>query len=267
MAPSSHVLDLFAVPEVVEPLEGGQGSSVRAGDLVLSPGRNPEVLGWLNPVLARLAVRLDESPRRRSGDVRIAMPVPARDGSWSVEGWGASRWEPGTRACEDLDVVLAAGRLLHARLAVAVPTRPAGLDARDDRWAEAERVAFGEAAPPAGASGLAGELLAALPAESALGRPQLVHADLLGNVLLDADDVPVVLDVAPAWRPVRWAEAVTVLDAVVHRGAGAERLSAYAGGVGREALLRAALFRLLSDRPEDPAAADAAYRRALAPVL
>ncbi len=268
VVPSSRVLDLFAVPEAVEPLPGGQGSSVRAGDLVLSPGRDPQVLAWLNPTLARLAVRLDESPSRGTRDVRIAMPVPARDGSWVVDGWGASRFEPGTQVCEDLDVTLAAGRLLHARLAVAVPERPTGLDDRQDRWAVAERAAYGE--EPVGLSGLDDDARLLVEALSArldegirLGRPQLVHADLAGNVLLDAEGAPVVLDVAPAWRPVRWAEAVAVIDAVVHGGADPARLTAYADGVACEAMVRAALFRLLSDAPPDVVA----YRRALAPLL
>jgi len=262
------VLDLFAVPEVVEPLPGGQGRSVLAGDLVLSPDRDPGVLTWLQPPLARLAVELDQSPWRGAGDLRIAVPVPARDGSWSVEGWAASRHEPGTRACRDLDVVLATGRLLHARFAVAFPERPAGLDDREDRWAHAERTAFGE--QPLAGTGLPEDVLAlARELETALngagddGRCQLVHADLAGNVLLDADGAPVVLDVAPAWRPPAWAEAVAVLDAVVHLGAERARVSAYAGGLARATMLRAALFRVLSDRPADVAA----YRGALTDLL
>ena len=268
MTPSSHVLDLFAVPDAVEPLPGGQGGSVLAGDLVLSPGRDPDVLAWLQPPLARLAVALDQSPRRGSGDVRIAMPVPARDGSWTVKGWAASRYEPGTRACRDLDVVLAAGRLLHARFAVAFPERPTGLDDRQDRWARAERAAFGEAPVPdeglpRDALALARELTAALEDAGVDGRSQLVHADLAGNVLLDAEGVPVVLDVSPAWRSPAWAEAVAVLDAVVHLGADRAPMTAYAGGAARATVLRAALFRVLSDRPADVDA----YREALADVL
>lgn len=239
------MLDLFAVPDVVEALPGGRGGSVRAGDLVLSPGRDAEVAAWLDPVLARLAVRLDERPDRRPRDLRIAMPVPARDGSWVVQGWGASRWEPGTTTCHHLDVTIAAGRLLHAQLAVTVDTRPAGLDARTDRWAVAERLAFGEA----------GELpdrhvvrrAAALLDDTPLGPEQLVHTDLAGNVLLDALGAPVVIDVSPAWRPVLWAEALCVLDAVVRLDADPSVLTAPRTGAERQALVRAVLFRALSD--------------------
>lgn len=171
--PPAEVLDLFAVPGDLARLPGERGPRVRAGDLLLTPGRDPDVQAWLSPLLARLAVRLDERPGRHPRDLRIAMPVPARDGSWVVQGWGASRYEPGTVVCDDLDVTLAAGRLLHAELDSLVRERPPGL-----------------AADPASP-----------------GPDQLVHAALHGNVLLDARGAPVVVDVTPAWRTVQWAEA------------------------------------------------------------
>lgn len=243
--PPAEVLDLFAVPDAVEALPGGRGRSVRAGDLVLSPDRDPAVQAWLNPVLARLAVRLDEGGRA----VRIAMPVPARDGSWVVEGWAASRYEPGTVACRDLDVTLAAGHLLHAHLASAVPVRPDGLDERTDRWAVAERLAFGDPAllPPGGVVGRAARSLQPYDDPA-----QLVHGDLAGNVLLDVTGTPVVIDLAPYWRPVLWASAVCVLDAVVRADAPVNVLSSWRAGRERQALLRAVIFRALSDATPEP---------------
>lgn len=253
--PSPEVLDLFAVPGDLEPVAGGAGGSWRAGDLVLSPGRDPGVAPWLNPVLARLSVRLDEDPTRRRRDLRVALPVPARDGAWVVDGWGATRHEPGATTCDDLEVTLAAGRVLHARLAGAVPTRPPGLDGRTDRWARAERLVFGPVdelvaaarhTPAEDVVEVAGRLLDGSSDE--LGPDQLVHADLAGNVLLDAHGAPVVIDVAPAWRPVRWAEAVAVLDSVLWHGADREVLEAWAQGVPQQAMLRAIAWRALVDQ-------------------
>jgi uncharacterized protein (TIGR02569 family) len=252
--PSARVLDLFAVPGAVEPLSGGQGSSVRAGDLVLSPDRDPATQDWLSPLLARFAVHLDHDPTRRRQDLRVAVPVPARDGSWVVEGWAASRYEPGTVTCRDLEVTRAAGHLLHARLATIVTERPPQLTARTDRWAAAERVAFEEAPVPDLDPKLA-ELVAR--ARAATGREtvtevaQLVHADLAGNVLLDAAGAPVVIDVAPAWRPARWADAVCVLDWMLRRGAPRAALEGWTRGRDRDSMLRAVVFRLLGDDPPD----------------
>jgi uncharacterized protein (TIGR02569 family) len=270
--PSEHVLDLFAVPGPVQTLPGGQGGSVRAGDLALSPGRDPEVTSWLSPVLARLAVRIDERSGRRRRDLRVAVPVPARDGSWVVQGWAASRYEPGTTACRDLEVVLAAARVLHAELAVAVPERPAVLSdrsGRSGRWARAEHLAFDTgahdeeaAAPTEEVRALVGRLVAARE-DVPLGPAQLVHGDLAGNVLLDADGAPVVIDVAPYWRPAAWAEAVAVLDAVLWSGADPAAVAAWTRGTRRQLMVRAALFRVLSDDPCEVAR----YEGALAALL
>lgn len=267
--PPEHVLDLFAVPAPVLALSGGQGGSVLAGDLVLSPGRDARVAQWLSPVLARLAVRIDERPRRSPLDLRVAVPVPARDGSWVVDGWAASRYERGTTACRDLDVVVAAAHVLHAELAVAVPQRPEVMDGRDDRWARAEALAFdgADATVLAVVAGKPDEPLVrrllAVRVDVPLGPSQLVHGDLAGNILLDAGGAPVVIDVAPYWRPVLWAEAVCVLDAMLWAGAAPSVLGAWRSGAAGQAMLRAALFRVLSDRPCDVAR----YEALLQPLL
>ncbi|WP_323793215.1 hypothetical protein [Nocardioides sp.] len=259
ITPPAHVLDLFAVPEVVTHLPGGSGSTYRAGDLVLSPGRDETVQAWLSPVLARLAVRLDEDPGRRARDLRVAMPVPARDGSWVVNGWAACRYEPEAVTCLDLDVTLAAGRSLHAHLAVAVGSRPPRLHEREDRWARAERVAFGptqEMVAAAAGTPAADVVDRVAPhlSDVPLGTEQLVHADLAGNVLLDRQGAPLVIDVSPAWRPVQWAEAVAVVDLVTWFGAPLSVVEPRQSGPERQALLRALIFRALSDEQLDPEA-------------
>ncbi len=268
--PPPHVLDLFAVPAPARPIPGGQGSSVLAGDLVLSPGRDAAVMAWLCPVVARLAVSLRERPDRTPRDLRLAIPVPARNGEWVVDGWGASTFEPGTRTCDDLDVLVAAGRLLHARLAVAVTERPGVLDTRQDRWARAERSAFGGEpvddqvrTETRDVLRLVEHLLSLRDETIDLGPSQLVHADLAGNVLLDSRGAPFVIDIAPYWRPPRWAEAVCVLDSVLWYGASPAAVDGWTSAVERQLMVRAAIFRLLSDRPADAAA----YATVLAPIL
>lgn len=254
--PPDRVLDLFVAEGVLEPLPGGRGTTWRAGDLALSPGHDASE-AWLAPVQARLAVRLDEqSPR----SIRLALPVPARDGRLVVDGWTATRFEPGTTPCRDLATLRATAHLLHAHLASAVPERPGHLAARTDRWGVAERHAYdGDSAveaaedrPEPGLADLVRRLVASLD-EADLGREQLVHADLAGNVLLDAAGVPFVIDLSPAWRSALWAEAVCVLDAVRRLGAPAAALDEWRTGPERQAMLRAALFRVLSDQPCDVA--------------
>lgn len=266
MPPSEHVLDLFAVPGDVEPLAGGQGGSVRAGDLVLSPGRDPLVQRSLSPGIARLAVDLDTRPGRDHRDLRVAMPVPARDGSWVVEGWSASRYEPGTVLLVDLEAVRAVGAVLHAELERTFTGWPLRYRPPRERWSVAERVAFEEATIPAEVAGTPSGMLAGRLADerddTPLGEDQLVHGDLAGNVLLDAEGAPVVIDVAPYWRPTLWAEATCVLDSVMWWSADPAVIGEWTDGAPRQAMIRAALFRLLSDRPPDVAA----FERVLAPL-
>ena len=258
---------MFAVPGDIEPLTGGQGGSVRAGDLVLSPGRGPRVQDLLSPVLARLAVDLDTRPGRDHRDLRIAMPVPARDGSWVVDGWAASRFEPGTRQLTDLAATRAVGAVLHAELARVVSSWPPAQEPPVGRWAEAERVAFGERPLPADALGAEPvDLLARLAAardDTDLGPAQLVNGDLAGNILLDPRGAPVVVDLAPYWRPALWAEATAVLDCVVGGHADPLVIREWSAGPHGQAMLRAAIFRVVSDRPVDLPA----YEAALAPLL
>lgn len=260
------MLDLFAVPGDLHPLPGGQGMSVLAGDLVLSPGRDRGITDQLSPRMARMAVDLDARPRR---DVRIAMPIPARDGTWVVDGWAASRYELGSRACTDAAVVRATGALLHAEFAQAVAQWPLATQPPRSRWDRAERIAFGGSALDPDEFGdaqtaFAQDLLDRCNAD-AFGDDQLVHGDLAGNVLLDAAEVPVVIDVAPYWRPARWADAVCVLDLVMWAGADPVLLHDWSGG-SLQAMLRAALFRVLSDADPDEEHVDR-YRTALAPLL
>jgi uncharacterized protein (TIGR02569 family) len=252
--PPDHVLDLFVADGVLERLPGGRGTSWRAGDLVVSPGHDPSE-EWLAPHQARLAVRLDEAVPR---SLRLALPVPARDGRLVVDGWAATRFEPATTPCRDLATLRATAHLLHALLATAVAERPAALDVRTDRWAVAERQAYDAPAalaaarrrPEPGLAALVQDLVAGLDGTD-LGREQLVHADLAGNVLLDAAGTPFVIDLSPAWRSPLWAEAVCVLDAVLWHGAPTGALAEWRSGAERQAMLRAALFRVFSDQPCD----------------
>lgn len=247
MEPSAHVLDLFVVPDDLEPLAGGRGDSVRAGDLVLSPGRCAETQDALNPILARLSVALDSRPRRRPRDIRIAMPIPARDGNWVVDGWAATRFEPNTTQLTDLDATLAVGAVLHAEFARA----HARWDRRStDRRGRAERIAFAEQPVPADAPQVVHDLVDACD-DTPLGPDQFVHGDLAGNVLLDANGAPVVLDVSPYWRPTMWADAVCVLDSVLWFGAPSDVLGEWSTGARRQAMLRAGIFRILSENDPD----------------
>ena len=190
---------------------------------------------------------------------RVAAPVRARDGAWTVRGWTVTRWIPGSEpdyaAVSTWREILTAGRAFHR--AVAHLGRPAFLDARRDWWAEADRVAWGERATrfiPEFAA-LAGRLRGAL---EPLGTSQLVHADLTNNVLFAPRLPPAVIDISPYWRPPAYAEGVVVADALCWHGAPPSlgRLM----DVPVPAVARALLFRMATtnERVRSGAGADVA---------
>lgn len=257
--PTARVLQSFGVTEPATALPGGQGTSWRAGPLVLKPSPGDAETTWLGHTLHAL----------EPAGCRVAAPVPAQDGRWVVDGWAATRWAagepgPGGRWTE----VLSAARGFHAALR-RVP-RPAFLDAREHWWARADRSAWGEApAPPVpGLGRLRAELLRfAAPLDEPA---QLVHGDLAGNVLFQEGLLPAVIDVSPYWRPATYAEAVIFADGLLWWG-GAIDLVTAAGPAGQPAwLARALTFRLdvlgnqLADSAGTPSDADLApFTRAL----
>ncbi len=130
---------------------------------------------------------------------------------------------------------------------MAAEPRPEFLHGRDDRWAVADRVAWGEldvAVGRASAPLLARLRDVAAPVHLA---SQLIHGDVCGNVLLAPGLDPAIIDVSPYWRPAAYADAVVAVDALLWWGADASLLDDVGGASGWDQLLvRAAIFRLVA---------------------
>ncbi|MEU6764013.1 aminoglycoside phosphotransferase [Streptomyces sp. NPDC046853] len=241
--PGRDVLDAFRLTGHAVRLPGGEGRSVRVGDVVLKPaGPDDEFAEWLGDVMASIP----------EDGFRVARPLRAVTGSWSHGGWTASQAvagaEPDHAAAPRWLEIVAAGRSFHRALAD-VP-RPGFLDRRGDWWAIGDRVAWQEAAAdllPAlrAPYGELTALLGPMPQD----RPQLVHGDLTGNVLFAPGLAPAVIDFSPYWRPPAFGEAVVVGDAVIWHGAG-ERLlrdAVAASGPGfARFVARALVYRLVT---------------------
>jgi hypothetical protein len=208
----------------------------RAGDLVLKPETDHGLQAWLGTAVAGVERR----------GFRLGEPVPALGGSWVVDGWGASRWVAGAPVPEigptpeRWRTALEAGRAFHR--SVARLGRPAFIDHRDSWWARADRRAWHEAGPAEPVAALAPTAALLERACRPLGEPQVVHADLAGNVLLADGLDPAVIDVSPYWRPPAYAEGVLVADALCWHGATPDLLDDL--GVAVPAVARAMLFRL-----------------------
>lgn len=75
---------------------------------------------------------------------------------------------------------------------------------------------------------------------------QVIHGDLLGNVLFAEGHPPTVIDWAPYWRPVGLGDAIVVADAVCWHGTPVEALAKLGGNVPEwpQLVLRALTFRI-----------------------
>ena len=229
-----HVRTAFGVRDVpARPIVFGGFPAWRCGDVVIRLVTDKALAAWSARVLDTLQV----------DGVRIARPVRASDGRWVVAGWSACHYVSGAPRPRYHDLVATSLRL-HA--ATASVRRPRLLDDRDDLAARADAAAWGERtialAPQAG--GLLFDELAGCRRQIRLPA-QVVHADLFGTVLFDSTAPPAVLDLVPFWRPVEWAAAVIVVDALAWGGADPRLLGAWSHLDGwSQMLLRALLFRV-----------------------
>ncbi|WP_323766184.1 hypothetical protein [Marinovum sp.] len=125
-----------------------------------------------------------------------------------MDGWTAWRWIKGETQPTHTAQTLRGARAYHALLRD-LPYDPA-LVGRDDPWARADRVAWGEGQAAYGAP-FDGQLERLHVTPPALDR-QRVHADLTGNVVL-VDDLPSgIIDPTLYWRPPAFAEAIVLVD-------------------------------------------------------
>lgn len=203
-----HVRTAFGVKDVLpRPVLWAGRPAWRCNEVLIRPVPDPAVAAWSAGVLDGLTVE----------GVRLARPVRSSDGRWVVAGWAACRLVAGALEPRYDDVV-AAAEALHT--ATARIERPRLLDNSDDLITRSAAGAFGERKlqlePAAG-----GDLYTQLAAYRKPVRltPQVVHPELFGSVLFDADGVPVIVDLVPCWRPKEWAAAVVVVDALAWGGA------------------------------------------------
>ena len=240
-APEPDVLSAFGCTAEPEPLAGGRGLSWRAGDVVLKPAEeNRQITDWICDVLETL----------RPTGYRISTPLRSEDGDWQSGGWTASAYEPGTPADEigAWADVLRAGAAFGRDLMTA--PEPWFTKLRTDPWAVADRVAWEEEYVdlPTEYAVLVSRLRS-LAGDRPDVRPQVVHGDLTGNVLLHPGLDPLILDFSPYWRPAPYPLAVVMTDAMSWYAADALDFRQHADDLGDEPiryLARSLMFRVVT---------------------
>ena len=231
--PSPGVLDAFGVAgaELV-PLSGGEGHTVRAGDLVLKPCDDPVEWAWLGGVL----------PALRQDGFRLAPPVRASDGRWVVDEWCAQPIVEGAHA-ERWEDVVAVGERFHAQTTAL--ERPAFLDMRTHPWSVGDRVAWEEVESPVSHPLLDRVLARRRPVTL---DAQVIHGDLTENVLFADGLPPAIIDVTPYFRPALFASAIVIGDAVRWRDADPAPLLEAVGNDPDfpQVFVRAVIYRLVT---------------------
>jgi uncharacterized protein (TIGR02569 family) len=231
-------------------LPGGQGTTWRAGDVVLKPADSLLAGQWFADVYDTLT----------GPGFRVPRPVRAASGDWVAQGWTGWQWVSGVEAdwsgvSPRWPQLVAVSRALHAALA-GVPV-PSWRAATQNPWTIGDEVAWGERDPgpllgPA-AGPLAWQVRRLLAALRPVDLPdQLIHADLAGNVLFADGMPPAVIDFSPLERPACLPLAVVAVDALMWMRACPEVLDWLDQLLTGEAelgqlLARALIYRLITE--------------------
>jgi uncharacterized protein (TIGR02569 family) len=235
-----EMLEAFGARGQPTPLTGGEGVAVRVDHLVLKPVIDVAETEWTQALLQRV----------EPDGFRIAEPVAAADGRWVYDGWSACHYVPGLRPAVPSWTTIADAGLRFGAAVDRVRGDDAGpLDARIHRWAIADRVAWDEERVELTPD--AAELLDRLTTRRDEPDPhrQFVHGDLSGNVFLDGDGTPVILDVSPYLRPRRWAAAIVVADAVLWHDEPLDLIGDLVhDDADRDLFVRALVFRLVAEQ-------------------
>lgn len=208
--PSLAILEAFSIPLTVnlEKLDGGQGTTYLAGDIILKPANGFKEANWIAEVYDSI---------KQTG-FRVPKPISSCSGNWAYKGWTAWEYLEGQTLWGKMyQERLAASQAFHKALA-RVP-RPSFLDKRDDAWSQADRIVWQGAAwqPHARVLKLYENLF---NYQTSLVLPeQVMHGDIAGNMLYKTGQAIAVIDFSPYWRPAAYAEALLCIDSLMWENA------------------------------------------------
>jgi len=260
--PSASVLAAFGASESAVRFTKGRGQTWAAGGLVLKPVEDEVEARWV----AELSAALPQH------GFRLARPIATREGRWIAEGWCAwSRVEGEHSATRWPELLVAAAAFHHAVRNLPKPEfivqqeRSARSSVALDHWRVADRIVWDGPVPEEFAQ------RAPLDTLFAARRPvdlpsQIIHGDLVGNVLFAPELSPAIIDLLLYWRPVGYGAALVVGEALVWEGASRDIVQLLIPfDQWPQLLLRAVLFRMIVNelrRRLEPSRADlrAEYR-------
>ncbi len=200
---------------------------------MLKPVEDQAEASWL----AALADRVPQN------GFRLARPLRTSSGGWSAGGWGAWQRLEGEPRSDRWEELLAAADALHAT--ISSDAKPEFVDHRQDRWRIADRIAWGDLGPDDVSD--VPDVVRLLSARRPVRLPsQLIHGDLVGNVLFAEGLAPAIIDLSLYWRPRGYSAALIVGDALAWEGAAPSIVDLIAHiPQWQQLLLRAVAFRVI----------------------
>ncbi|GAB4130442.1 MAG: TIGR02569 family protein [Roseiflexaceae bacterium] len=233
IAPTPAILAAFGADDRPQLLEGGAGTTYRAGGIVLKPISTYAEAEWL----AELFTSIEES------GFRVARPVRSAQQTWIVDGWAATQYIPGQEVTGRWHEKIAVATSFHQ--AIHGVAQPPHIALAQHPWAIADRFAWGEQHLH-----YHQRLVPVVDRLYRLLKPidlpnQLIHGDMTGNILFHESLLPAVIDMAPYWRPAAFAIAIIIVDSIVWEGADQSLIAAYLHIEHMDQLLLRATIRRL----------------------
>lgn len=233
--PSADVLKAFGINDEPILLKGGQGSTWRAGDVVLKPTNSEEKSSWCAELIESLP----------QDQYRVARHKKAHTNAWVYEGWEVIEFIKGAHLQDHWKEKIAVCNGFNGLL-TSIP-KPYFIDKRTDLWAIAEKMIW-EELPLSFDERLYGyvQKIKAYLKPITIAN-QLIHGDITGNMLF-AEGLPQgIIDFTPIYRPKEYALAILIVDAITWEGADASIFSYVKNEANMfQLLLRAAFFRTLT---------------------
>lgn len=228
-----EIMKAFGLNGEIEPLSGGQNTSVKIGGYVLKPVDDSNYYEWVQGVFDQLMPKT----------YRISRPIRSIEGNYIVNGHMVCSFEPGElRAC-NIEEKLLVAKALHKDLnSLGYERWPIA----NDPWSRAHRIVWGDECLPEDLDGkilgILESLLEKLSVRTRLDF-QIIHSDLYGNILFHDSFEPLVIDFSPTIGPPVYAEAIMICDGIAWEGCDLKYLDLIDE---REMILRASLFRLIT---------------------
>jgi hypothetical protein len=232
----NDILDAFNLEGEMEALSGGQNTSIRIKNVVLKPvDDNLQYCEWCLSTFSEI------DPH----GYRLSKPIKSNYGTFIYKGWCCMQYEPGKHRKGDLKDKIEISRLLHHDLENSCYKE---LPKADSVWAKAHLIAWQREKLPHNISGQAIKTLEELLVTVSLREcynVQVVHSDLLGNILFDDILNPLIIDFSPTIAPVEYAEAILVCDSIAWEGSSISEIELICHTeFNIEMIIRAIIFRL-----------------------